>query len=116
MTKQHPGDRSLGCLSRRSVLQSTAGLLSVPFVAKATAAGAQEKLAGSGEVVAFSWGGPYTDGMRRAVYEPFTEATGIKVLDVIADNAEPQVKAMNQAGPRRLGHCLPPTTELSSNA
>lgn len=98
MTKRDPSGRSRSVLSRRSVVHAAAALLSAPFLAKATTAWAQEKLAGSGEVVAFSWGGSYTDGLRRYVYEPFTKATGIKVIDVTADNAEPQVKAMNQAG------------------
>ncbi|MGY3361916.1 spermidine/putrescine-binding protein [Bradyrhizobium sp. GM0.4] len=80
-------------LSRRSILESAAAFLSVPFIAKATAAWAQEKLAGSGEVVVFSYGGSYTQGVRKNVYEPFTKATGIAVVDVTADIAEPQVRA-----------------------
>ncbi|MCK1305141.1 hypothetical protein [Bradyrhizobium sp. 45] len=56
------------------------------------------KLAGSGEVVVFSWGGSFTDGVRRDVYEPFKKATRINVVDVVADLAEPQVKAMHEAG------------------
>jgi len=89
---------STGSQSRRSMLQSAAVLLSAPLVAKATGARAQEKLAGRGEVVVFSYGGSFTEGVRRFVYEPFTKATGIKVVDVVADLAEPQVKAMHQAG------------------
>jgi putative spermidine/putrescine transport system substrate-binding protein/mannopine transport system substrate-binding protein len=84
-------------LSRRSLLQSTATLLATPFVAKTTA-WAQEKLAGRGEVVVFSFGGSYTQGMRKYIYEPFTKATGISVVDVTADFSEPQLRAMNQAG------------------
>lgn len=87
-----------GALSRRSVLQSTAALISLPLVGNATIAAAGEKLAGSGEVVVYSYGGSFTDGVRRKVYEPFAKATGIKVVDVVADLAEPQVKAMHQAG------------------
>lgn len=85
-------------LDRRSLLQSSAAFLSVPFVTKATTAWAQEKLSGSGEVVVFSYGGSFTAGVRKYVYEPFTKATGIKVVNVVADLAEPQVKAMSQAG------------------
>ncbi|MCK1353827.1 ABC transporter substrate-binding protein [Bradyrhizobium sp. CW7] len=85
-------------MSRRAVIQSSAALLSASFVAQVTAAFGQEKLAGSGQVVIFSYGGSFTDGIRRHVYEPFTKATGIKVVDVVADFAEPQVKAMHQAG------------------
>ncbi|MGY2932937.1 spermidine/putrescine-binding protein [Bradyrhizobium sp. GM6.1] len=84
--------------SRRSFLGSSAALLSVPFVTKATTAGAQEKLAGTGEVVVFSYGGSYTQAVRKYVYEPFTKATGIAVVDVTADIAEPQVRAMARAG------------------
>ncbi|MCA1510424.1 ABC transporter substrate-binding protein [Bradyrhizobium sp. NBAIM01] len=85
-------------LSRRSFVGSAAALLSAPFVAKATAAWAQEKLAGSGEVVVFSYGGSFTQGVRKYVYEAFTKATGIAVVDVTGDFAEPQVKAMKEAG------------------
>lgn len=98
MTKQASGDHSFRDLSRRSLLRSTAALLSIPIVADATTAWAQEKLAGTGEIVAFSWGGSFTDSVRRYVYEPFTKATGIKVVDVVADLAEPQIKAMHGAG------------------
>jgi len=62
----------------------TATLLSPPIIANTTRAWAREKLAGSGEVV-FSYGGSFTQGVRRSVYEPFTKATGIKVVDVVAD-------------------------------
>ncbi|MET4324053.1 ABC transporter substrate-binding protein [Bradyrhizobium sp. RT5a] len=99
MTKQQVSqNHSPGGQSRRSMLQSAAVLLSAPFVVKATGAWAQEKVAGSGEVVVFSYGGSFTEGIRRFVYEPFTKATGIKVVDVVGDLAEPQVKAMHQAG------------------
>lgn len=98
MTKQVSHNYPTCGRSRRSILQSAAGLLSMSFDAKATRAWAQDKLAGSGEVVVFSYGGSFTEGIRRYVYEPFTKATGIKVVDVVADLAEPQVKAMHQAG------------------
>lgn len=92
------GNRSSCSLSRRSLLQSSAALLSVPFIAEATRAWAQDKLAGAGQVVAFSWGGSYTESVRRYLYEPFTEATGIKVVEVVGDQSVPLVKAMYQAG------------------
>lgn len=95
MKKQDQPNRGL---NRRALLQSTAVLLSAPLVARANKAWAQEKLAGSGEVVAFSYGGSYTKGVREHVYDPFTQATGIKVIDVVADIAEPQVQAMASAG------------------
>lgn len=85
-------------INRRGLLQAAAMAMAVPAVARATTAFAQEKLAGRGEVVVFSYGGSFTQGLRNSVFEPFTKATGISVVDVIADFAEPQVKAMNQAG------------------
>ncbi|WP_439366120.1 ABC transporter substrate-binding protein [Bradyrhizobium sp. DASA03005] len=92
--------RKLQCrrVSRRSILQSTSVLLSAPFVAKATAAFGQEKLAGSGEVVVSSAGGSFVENLRKYVCDPFTKATGIRVVDATADNAEPQIKAMREAG------------------
>ncbi|MCK1641368.1 ABC transporter substrate-binding protein [Bradyrhizobium sp. 157] len=85
-------------VSRRSVLQSSTALLSAPFVSKATAVFGQEKLAGTGEVVVYSYGGSFTEKLRRYVSDPFTKSTGIRVVDVTADNAEPQIKAMLEAG------------------
>ncbi|CDZ40807.1 Polyamine ABC transporter, periplasmic polyamine-binding protein [Neorhizobium galegae bv. officinalis] len=87
-----------GEMGRRNFLRAAAIAMSIPAVARATAAYAQEKLAGSGEVIVFTYGGSFTQGVRKAVFEPFTKATGIKVVDVTADFAEPQVKAMNSAG------------------
>ncbi|MGY4408324.1 spermidine/putrescine-binding protein [Bradyrhizobium sp. LB7.1] len=98
MLKQDYFCRSTDRLSRRLLIQSAAALLSIPWVAKATAAWAQEKLAGSGEVVVFTYGGSATAGARRYVFDPVTNATGIKVIDVTGDIAEPLVKAMFQAG------------------
>lgn len=85
-------------LTRRSALQSTAAILAVPFLAKITTASAQERIFGTGEVVAFSNGGSLTLGLRRSVHEPFTKATGIKVIEVTGDFSEPLIKAMFNAG------------------
>ncbi|WFU62585.1 ABC transporter substrate-binding protein [Bradyrhizobium brasilense] len=71
--------------------------MSAPFVAKATAAFGHEKLAGTGEVVVFSYGGSFTENLRKSVFVPFSKATGIRVVEVTADFAEPQIKAMNAA-------------------
>ncbi|MGY4408184.1 ABC transporter substrate-binding protein [Bradyrhizobium sp. USDA 3315] len=98
MTRRNSASHRLFPLSRRSLIRSSVGLLSIPFVAKTTNAWAQEKLAGSGEVIVFSYGGSFTEGARRYVFDPFTKATGIKVIDVTADFAVPQVKAMIRAG------------------
>lgn len=98
MTAQDSRNSRYGIVSRRLLLQSTAALLSLPLIANTTVAMAGEKLAGSGEVVIYSYGGSFTDGVRRHVYEPFTKATGIRVVDVTGDSAEPQIKSMHQAG------------------
>lgn len=98
MTNQNSGDQSLCGLSRRSLLESAAALLSIPFVAKSTVAWAEEKLAGSGEVIYFSYGGSFTEGIRRYVFDPFTKATGIKVIDATGDHPGPLIEAMNKAG------------------
>jgi putative spermidine/putrescine transport system substrate-binding protein len=84
-------------VSRRSLLQSTAALVSVPFVAKPITAWAEEKIAGTGEVIVYSYGGSFTERVRQYVFEPYSKATGIRVVDVTADLAEPQIKAMSAA-------------------
>ncbi|MDF0523429.1 ABC transporter substrate-binding protein [Bradyrhizobium yuanmingense] len=98
MSEQVPHKLSYRRMSRRIILQASAALLSAPFVAKATAAFGKEKLAGAGEVVVYSYGGSFTENLRKSVSDPFTRATGIRVVDVTADNAEPQIKAMIEAG------------------
>ncbi|MDF0498651.1 ABC transporter substrate-binding protein [Bradyrhizobium yuanmingense] len=98
MTKQAFSGHSNRRLNRRSLLQLAAASLSMPFVTKTTTAWAQEKLAGSGEVVVFGYGGSFTQGMRKYVYDPFTKATGINVVDVVADVAQAQMTAMFRAG------------------
>ena len=85
-------------VSRRSLLKATAAALGTPLLARSNLAHAQDKLAGKGEVVVFSFGGSYTAAMRKNVYEPFTKATGITVVDVTADFSEPQIRAMHQSG------------------
>ncbi|MBR1165236.1 ABC transporter substrate-binding protein [Bradyrhizobium elkanii] len=85
-------------VSRRTLLQAAPSLLSLPFITKSTSVWAQENLSGTGEVVVQSYGGPATEAIRRAVNDPFTKATGIKVVDVTVDAAEPQIAAMFRAG------------------
>ncbi|MCR8548156.1 extracellular solute-binding protein [Salipiger sp. P9] len=85
--------------SRRRLLKLGAAALAAPLVSRAGPALAQaEPLAGSGEVVVFTYGGSMTEGLRNHVFNPFTEATGIEVVDVTADLAESQVQAMFQSG------------------
>jgi putative spermidine/putrescine transport system substrate-binding protein/mannopine transport system substrate-binding protein len=97
MIKGRNGELQRPCLDRRTFLQATAAAMTIPAIARATTAFAQDKLTGSGHVVVFSFGGSFTQGVRRYLFAPFTKATGIEVIDVTADFAEPQVKAMNQA-------------------
>src|SRR5207248_413008 len=98
MTQQDPVDPPRAGLSRRTLVQASAALAGVPFLATTRKALGADKLAGSGEVVVFSTGGSFTAGARQYVFEPFMKATGIKVVEVTADLAEPGVKAMKQAG------------------
>ncbi|MCA1510407.1 ABC transporter substrate-binding protein [Bradyrhizobium sp. NBAIM01] len=98
MSEQESRKFAFNAMNRRSLLQSTASLLSVPFTISTTGAFAQEKLSGAGEVVVYSYGGSFTEGLRKNVFERFTKSTGIKVVDVTADLAEPQIKAMREAG------------------
>src|SRR5438128_154218 len=97
MTQHDSGSGTARGLSRRSLLQTSAALAGAPFLITTQKAMAQDKLAGSGEVIVQSYGGTYTDALRQAVHDPFTKATGIKVVDVVADLGDPQVKAMNAA-------------------
>lgn len=98
MIEQRPHKTSRSYPNRRGILRSAAAVLTAPFVLKAEGAWSREALAGTGEVVAFSYGGSWTEGLRRYVYDPFTTATGIKVVDVTGDNPDPQVMAMSRAG------------------
>jgi putative spermidine/putrescine transport system substrate-binding protein/mannopine transport system substrate-binding protein len=98
MTEKVINDHVMRGLSRRTLIQSAAAAMGAPLIAGSTLVWAQDKLAGSGEVVVYSYGGSFTQGVRKYVYEPFTKATGIKVIDVVADLAEPQVNAMVRAG------------------
>ncbi|OSI73167.1 ABC transporter substrate-binding protein [Bradyrhizobium canariense] len=85
-------------INRRRLMQSVATAMAVPAIARATTAYAQETLAGSGQVVVFGYGGSWSEAFRKFVLDPFTTATGNKVVEVLGDNAEPQIKAMNLAG------------------
>ncbi|UPK40737.1 hypothetical protein IVB18_41610 [Bradyrhizobium sp. 186] len=84
MSRRDSGNCLFSGLIRRSLLQSIADLLCVPFVAEATSAWAQEKLAGAGAVVAFSWGGSHAGGVRQYVYELLTKSTGKIIVSVTA--------------------------------
>ncbi|MGY4408402.1 spermidine/putrescine-binding protein [Bradyrhizobium sp. LB7.1] len=107
MIEQEHADRSSQPgISRRTIIQAAAGSLSMPFVAKTTNAWAQERLAGTGEIVVQNFGGSLTEGTRRSVTDPFTKATGIKIVDVAADIADPQIMAMSRARAGSTGTSL----------
>jgi spermidine/putrescine-binding protein len=92
-------------VNRRDLLRAsaaaslTAPALVGPLTARLGSArqASDDVLAGDGEVVVYSNGGSFTEGVRREVFEPFTALTGIQVVDVTADFAEAQVKAMFEA-------------------
>lgn len=115
MIKPVFGSPSFDDMSWRSMLQSPAALLRMSFDANASPVWAQETLAGAGEVVVFSYGGSFTEGIRRYVYEPFTKESGIAVLEVVAVLAEPS-KADAPGRARRLGHRVYRWAELSGTA
>jgi putative spermidine/putrescine transport system substrate-binding protein len=73
-------------LSRRSVLAGIAGTIAAPAV---------YAQANNGQVVVRGLGGAYQSAMEKAVYRPFTELTGIKVVTQPATAA--QVRAMVEA-------------------
>src|SRR5207302_292119 len=77
---------------------SSAALAAAPLLATTHKAMAQDKLAGSGEVVVHSYGGSYTEGFRRYVTDPFSKATGIKVVEVTNPSSEAPFLAMVRAG------------------
>lgn len=85
-------------LTRRSLLQSAATMMSVRMFAESTMAWAQEKVAGTGEVVFGSFGGSFSEGVRKYVFEPFTKATGIKVIDATVASVDPVIMQMHHAG------------------
>lgn len=98
MTDRKFDSAAFGGLSRRSLLQSADAALSFPMIATSSKAATQDRVAGTGEVVAYGYGGSWTAAVRQNIHEPFTKATGINVVDVAADYAGPQSKAMFSAG------------------
>ena len=66
-------------------------ILTTALAGLATTATAQE-------VTVMGWGGAYTNSQIEAYHKPFTEATGIKVNSVDADNPASPIKAQVEAG------------------
>ncbi|MFV0475349.1 MAG: ABC transporter substrate-binding protein [Pikeienuella sp.] len=82
-------------VSRRSLLRSGLSLGAAALAAPALIrpAGAQS----GGEVVYATWGGSWEEAMKKAWFEPFTQATGIKVLTV-QDNTYGKYQSMVESG------------------
>ena len=64
---------------------------------KVPPARAAKSLKGSGQVVVCGWGGSFQDSQRKAIFEPFTKETGIKVIDT-ATPSSAKVKAQVESG------------------
>ncbi|MBE3639094.1 ABC transporter substrate-binding protein [Mangrovicoccus algicola] len=50
------------------------------------------------ELAVMSWGGAYSKSQVEAYHKPFTEKTGVTVIDVVADNPATPIKAQVEAG------------------
>jgi len=78
-------------MGRRSFLQGVGALgLGLVLPARAPAA--------SNELVVAGWGGPYQEAHRKAHFEPFMKATGIKVIETTFEDPLSRIKAMVEAG------------------
>ncbi len=45
-----------------------------------------------------AWGGSFTEGQRKAIFDPFTAATGVRVLDAVYTGGLGQLRAMAESG------------------
>ena len=93
--------------SRRTIL---AGAAAAPLAARR--AGAQARLEDS--VVIRTTGGVFEAALKRNFFDPFTRATGVRVVPVAASDSEMQAKAaaMQQAGRVEWDIISPQMTEL----
>ena len=66
-------------------------ILTTALIAAGVAAQAQD-------LAVMSWGGAYSKSQVEAYHKPFTEMTGINVIDVVADNPATPIKAQVEAG------------------
>lgn len=89
-------------LARRRLLRSSARLAGGALISSAVAAAATTARAESSskKVIVRALGGAYEDAERRAIYHPFTKATGIEVVPV--PSTETQVLAMVRSGSVQL--------------
>jgi len=60
--------------------------------------------AAAGELVIVGWGGAHEESLKKAVYDPFTAATGIKIKQVSATNQLALLKAQVQNNQPGVGH------------
>ncbi|MCA1326407.1 ABC transporter substrate-binding protein [Herbaspirillum sp. alder98] len=83
-------------LSRRRFLQAAgAGALAVSSAAPLLTASSSVRAQGKQQVVVRGLGGAYQEAMDKALYKPFTEATGIEV--VVQPATAAQIRAMVEA-------------------
>ena len=80
------------CVSRRDFLKTTGAALGVAgTLARPRGAAAAE------ELVVVGWGGAHEESLKKAVYDPFTAATGIQIKQVSATNQLAMLKAQVQS-------------------
>ncbi|MER9177442.1 ABC transporter substrate-binding protein [Mesorhizobium sp. M0955] len=79
-------------ISRRGLISAASVLLAAPYIIRAGRAFAQ-----GGEISFVTWGGAYKEAVQKAVIEPFTAETGIKV-NVIDTPDLAKVKAQVTSG------------------
>jgi putative spermidine/putrescine transport system substrate-binding protein len=88
-------------ITRRHFLASTgagaAAALIGPRAFAAAAAADLTPLKGTGQVIVSTWGGSYTDAQTKAFFDPFTKATGIKVVTTGTPDAA-KMKLMEDSG------------------
>ncbi len=85
-------------VTRRVILGTTLGTVA-SGVAQRRAQGtpAAAPLKGSGQVIVCTWGGVFTTAQRKAFFDPFTAATGIKVVTTGVPDAA-KLKVMEETG------------------
>ncbi|MEM5439893.1 polyamine ABC transporter substrate-binding protein [Paraburkholderia diazotrophica] len=72
---------------RRMVIASAALLISMSSMAQ-----------GGKEITVASWGGSYTEAQKKALFDPFTKATGIAVKIIEYNGGLSEIRAQQQAG------------------
>lgn len=78
-------------VSRRQFTTAALGSLAAVATVRGRARAAQD------ELVIVGWGGTHEESLKKAVYDPFTAETGIRIKQVSATNQLPMLKAQVQA-------------------